>query len=179
MKKKYALEEHERRFLCTLPDSLPTSFRKIHDLYLDSTRLRLREVFSSSGSLIERKLTQKVQERGKIFVTNTYLDSKEFQKLSAIEGNHLRKNRYTIERTGNVWAVDVFRGHLEGLILAEFEAGSEEEIYEIDLPEFVVEEVTHDDFFTGGHLVKINRLELEKKIAQPGSSYNSGQSLRD
>lgn len=40
------------------------------------------------------------------------------------------------------WEVDQFRGNLEGLYLAEYEVTSEEKLNQIELPEWVLEDVT-------------------------------------
>ncbi len=53
-------------------------------------------------------------------------------------GNVIDKTRYIAGR----WEIDVFHGALEGLILAEIELDSEDE--QVELPEFIIREVTHD-----------------------------------
>lgn len=56
----------------------------------------------------------------------------------------INKTRYILPADGReekrYWEVDVFAGRLEGLVLAEIELGSEEEIF--DKPEWIGEEVT-------------------------------------
>ena len=56
----------------------------------------------------------------------------------------INKTRYILPADGRAekryWEVDVFAGRLEGLVLAEIELGSEEEIF--DKPEWLGEEVT-------------------------------------
>ena len=56
----------------------------------------------------------------------------------------INKTRYILPADGRAerryWEVDVFAGRLEGLVLAEIELGSEEEIF--DKPEWIGEEVT-------------------------------------
>lgn len=56
----------------------------------------------------------------------------------------INKTRYILPTDGReeerYWEVDVFAGRLEGLVLAEIELGSEEEIF--DKPAWIGEEVT-------------------------------------
>lgn len=56
----------------------------------------------------------------------------------------LCKTRHYIKHNNNVWHVDVFHGKLEGLILAEIEKDSVEEVMNVKLPEWVGKEVTND-----------------------------------
>ncbi len=64
---KYALVERERRFLVAeLPASEPVATRRIEDVYVTGTRIRLRR---SEGTVdghheVVRKLTQKIAEPG-------------------------------------------------------------------------------------------------------------------
>ena len=66
----------------------------------------------------------------------------------------LRPNtRHTVRHAGNIWLVDVYGGQLSGIILAEIELQSEDQVF--DLPEWVGEEVTHNERF---HKRTIGRL---------------------
>lgn len=52
------------------------------------------------------------------------------------------KTRYRIEHAGHIWEVDVFHGANLGLVLAEVELDSADEL--LDLPDWVGSEVSHD-----------------------------------
>src|SRR5215213_9903531 len=95
---KYARVERERRYL-------------------------LREVRVPETNEWVLKLTQKQTpappDFSRTLITNIYLSPYEFEVLSVFEGNELRKNRYPYEHEGRVYAVDLFLGHLHGLVLAE------------------------------------------------------------
>lgn len=54
----------------------------------------------------------------------------------------ISKWRYEIENEGHVWEVDVFHGDNEGLIVAEIELKSADELF--DRPEWLAEEVSND-----------------------------------
>lgn len=62
------------------------------------------------------------------------------------------KDRYEIMFDGKLWEVDIFHGKLEGLILAEIELESEDEVF--SLPEWIAEEVSHDVEYFNARLVK-------------------------
>ena len=61
------------------------------------------------------------------------------------------KTRYMIPHCGHVWEIDVFHGDNNGLIVAEVEMNSEGEI--IELPEWVVEEVTEQRKYSNSNLL--------------------------
>jgi CYTH domain-containing protein len=63
----------------------------------------------------------------------------------------IEKNRYKLDQDGFTWEVDVFFGDNEGLILAEVELQSEDQIFE--RPEWVREEVTNDPRYYNANLI--------------------------
>ncbi len=67
-------------------------------------------------------------------------------------GPLIAKTRYEIEHAGHVWEVDVFEGDNHGLIVAELELDSEDEVFE--RPAWVGEEVSHDPRYYNVSLVK-------------------------
>jgi len=70
--------------------------------------------------------------------------------LNDFSGSELSKIRYEIEHSNKVWEVDVFLGHNEGLVVAEIELISEDESFE--LPEWIDQEVTHDQKYYNSNL---------------------------
>ena len=125
---KYAQIEYERRFLLNqlLADVPLDQFTVIHDIYIPDTRLRLRQMLSPIGELVDLKLTQKYSDPDlpptQRIITNFYLNEAEFEKLSQLNGRSLTKHRYTYHHSGYRWSLDVFQGPVHGLILAEIEA---------------------------------------------------------
>lgn len=169
---KYARVERERRFLMPGPPdpSTVTATRMITDRYLTGTRLRLRRVELPDGTL-ERKLTQKVPARrpggtGGVqgLITNTYLSAAEYDLLATLPAEVLTKTRCSAPPLG----VDVFGGHLRGLVLAEAEFTTDEEAHAFAFPAGCVAEVTDDLRFTGGRLVGATRRDLLAWLAEHG-----------
>jgi CYTH domain-containing protein len=64
----------------------------------------------------------------------------------------IEKTRYKIEFGGLLWEVDEFGGENEGLFLAEVELSDENQ--EIELPEWIGEEITGDPRYLNANLVK-------------------------
>lgn len=64
------------------------------------------------------------------------------QMMHLCQGRTIVKERYIVPHEGHVWEVDVFHGRHEGLILAELEVSTPEEVFA--LPAWASEEVTGD-----------------------------------
>ncbi|WP_029278481.1 CYTH domain-containing protein [Pedobacter borealis] len=64
--------------------------------------------------------------------------------------SELSKTRYEIPFSGKLWEVDVFLGANKGLIVAEIELDSEDEIF--DLPDWVSREVTEEEQYYNSNL---------------------------
>jgi adenylate cyclase len=71
--------------------------------------------------------------------------------------NELSKIRYEIECKGKIWEVDVFKDKNEGLLLAEIELISEDEVFYI--PEWVTLDVTEDNRYYNSNLCENPFLE--------------------
>ncbi|MEK7323120.1 MAG: CYTH domain-containing protein [Pseudomonadota bacterium] len=68
------------------------------------------------------------------------------------DGPLIEKTRYAVEYAGHVWEVDVFEGDNAGLIVAEIELDSEDEVFE--KPAWAGVEVSHDPRYYNVCLVK-------------------------
>ena len=147
---KYAVVERERRYrLGRLPDGV-SSTKEILDRYVTGTRLRLREVRDSDGT-VTRKLAHKVRISdgpAEVACTNFYLDDDEWALLSALPAQLLRKRRHLIHRDGVLVVVDE---HENGTLIAEIDDGDQPSEF---VPEWldVVDNVTDDEAWTGARL---------------------------
>jgi CYTH domain-containing protein len=146
---KYARFELERRFLVDrLPDGLGEG-HLIVDRYIAGSSLRLRRVESRPP---QYKLTQKQApvppDYATTTITNIYLSAAEYELLTVLPGQELRKRRHRLGQ----YSIDVFEGELEGLILAEASFTSEGEMRTHAAPGFAVREVSADIRYTGGRL---------------------------
>ncbi len=64
----------------------------------------------------------------------------------------LTKYRYEVQIGNHTWEVDVFLGKLEGLIIAEIELSSEDELFE--LPDWAIEDVSDRNEYFNSNLVE-------------------------
>jgi CYTH domain-containing protein len=158
-KSRYARLERERRYLLDgLPEGLtPASPHvQITDNYISGTHLRLRKVREPQTNKWIVKLTQKLAPKpadlSRTLITNTYLTAAESEVLAVFEANEIRKNRYPYEFAGRKFTIDMFLGDQFGLVLAETRFDSDQELDSFPPPPFAVEDVTHNDLFTGGNL---------------------------
>ena len=74
------------------------------------------------------------------------------EMMNTLSPKTLSKKRYEINIGNHLWEVDVFEGKLAGLIIAEIELTSEDEVFE--LPEWVIEDVSHDAQYYNSNLIE-------------------------
>lgn len=64
----------------------------------------------------------------------------------------IKKQRYLIKHKQHLWEVDFFEGENNGLVVAEIELESADELFE--KPEWLLEEVTYEPKYLNANLVK-------------------------
>ena len=147
---RFAAIERERRFLLDhLPEGIDLArAARIEDLYLHGTTLRLRRVQIAECAMVW-KLTQKHSiDPAHSILTTIYLSAAEYDVLRALPGDTLDKLRIR-HADDQHCAVNVFQGSLHGLILAEIEFASDEEMAGTAAPTFAAAEITEDEALTG------------------------------
>ncbi|MGI9612356.1 MAG: hypothetical protein ACR2QO_05580 [Acidimicrobiales bacterium] len=164
LRAKYAVGEHERRFLLDEIPAGATNPRHITDHYVDGTRLRLRAVRDGARSTgaVDLKLGHKrrivADDPTAILHTSMYLDAAEFDVLATLPGRRLVKTRWSVpvgpdaDPSSPSGSVNVFEEDLAGLILLEVDLGSQALLEAFTPPSWVGPEVTADEAFTGGAL---------------------------
>jgi CYTH domain-containing protein len=177
---KYGYIERERRFLIkTLPSELnwKQDYRRICDRYFPNTFLRLREVTTPTGQLIQQKFARKEaigNSNRQAHITNLYLTLQEYNLLSTLNGLELHKRRYRYPYLEYIIGIDIFEGRLAGLVLAEIEFTTDEAMAEFEPPDFCTVEVTNDPFFTGGHLATVQADILRQALLIRFQAYDAG-----
>ena len=168
---KYARVERERRYLLQdLPQGLTRAdpHLQITDNYITGTRLRLRKVREPRTNKWTVKFTQKFapnpDDLSRTIITNTYLDALEAETLSVFNTNEIRKNRYYFDFEGRRFSVDMFLGDLFGLVLAEVDFETDEELDNYPKPPFALADVTNELLFTGGSLSELTFSEVREAI---------------
>jgi CYTH domain-containing protein len=161
--RNYTRIENERRWLVRDPPQSEL-YTLIEDVYVDDTRIRLRRLTRFPQGERAYKLTKKFasNDPSSRAMVSIYLDSGEYDVLArSLVGFALVKKRFYVEGFG----VDVFEGALAGLVLAEIEADTLDELNAIAQPSFAIGEVTRDAFFDGGNLCRTTREELRAKLS--------------
>ncbi len=144
-------------------------YRELDDLYLESSSLRLRSARAADGSILELKLSQKhasLSSPAHRVVTSLYLSPAEYELLSRLPGRRLGKRRHRHVDAGVRFAIDIFRGALAGLVLAEAEAASDEELWSYPCPAFARVEVTELLEFTGFALASAEPLSVLRRARE-------------
>lgn len=139
--------EIERKFLVDkskLPELSNLKFRQISQCYItmeDDYVERVRLSIEPDNSFV-CELTRKSAESGMSRTEETHNISLEeaIDKINRSPYNVIHKKRYHYIHNDLLWEIDIFGAECKGLIVAEVEIPSED--YELDLPEFVTEEVT-------------------------------------
>ena len=92
-------------------------------------------------------------------ITSIYLPEEEFLVLwTSLHGARIKKLRHRLHPiAGLPVLVDKLQGELAGLILAEAEFATPEQLAAYPSPVFVQKEVTEDLRFSGGQLIKFGR----------------------
>ena len=70
------------------------------------------------------------------------------------EGKTIHKTRYQFYADGQLIAIDIFHGDLDGLAYMEIEFKTEEESREYKEPKWVIKDVTSDVNYKNGHLAR-------------------------
>ena len=97
---------------------------------------------------------------------NLYLSEDEYNKLRTLDADTITKRR----RYFQGWSIDLFSGHLSGLVLAEKEAESEAELDALVPPFDYICEVTADPIFSGGQLARTTPEQLRIAVATTRAS---------
>lgn len=157
-KLKYAFVERERRWLCReVPRDRVVESDAVTDLYVDNARLRLREARPLGGGPPMLRLTRKVDvDAHTRLLTSIYLPESEFAMLArALSGERLKKIRHRLRPVGGITVlVDEFQDRLAGLVTAEAEFETMEQLRAFPTPDFALREVTEDSRYGGGYLSK-------------------------
>lgn len=145
--------EIERKFLVTSEDFKEEAFAKhqIAQGYLNSNpdrTVRIRIKGESGFLTIKGKNNDSGTTRFEWETEIALMEAKPL--LDLCEKGILLKTRYEIRVGKHVYEVDVFHGENEGLIIAEIELSSEQEVFE--KPNWLGKEVTGDNRYYNSYI---------------------------
>lgn len=157
--------EIERKFLVQeLPERLRQYQRmSIAQGYLavdkDGTEIRIRKI--SRNCFITVKVGSGRVRRE----WQTEISIQQFKKLwPATYGKRIEKVRYNIPYKQWILELDIYRGHLKGLICAEVEFTSREQSRRFKPPQWFGKEVTEDERYKNKNLALFGLRNLQRKI---------------
>ena len=156
---KYAKVERERRWLLDGLPPFPDDARQVRivDRYLHGTRLRLREVTETDGTVVRKSATRSASAttRARWPAPACTSTTPSGRRSSALPGDVLSKLRVLVPHGEHTIALDVFEAPYVGLFLAEIDAG-DPPAQDRRSPERyrVVREVTDDESYTGAALAR-------------------------
>lgn len=148
--------EIERKFLVSSSEFKLEAIQKIHIIqgYLNSAperTVRVRIKGEQAFLTIKGKSGKSGMSR---FEWEKELPVPEAEALLELcEPGSIDKVRYIVPFKGHFFEVDEFFGKNEGLLLAEIELSSEEEIFQ--KPSWLGEEVTGNEMFYNSYLIKL------------------------
>lgn len=151
-------QEIERKFLVSGDGwrSLETSSALLRQGYLSSNAKATVRVRSKNDdrAVITLKGAAQGITRSEFEYDIPIEDAREM--LAMAEPHVLEKRRHIVPFGGLTWEIDVFEGRHAGLVLAEVELESEDQV--VELPDWIGEEVTHDDRYYNASLSRSDTL---------------------
>lgn len=141
--------EIERKFLVVgkgWRTGSPTLFRQGY-LNLDKSRTVRIRIFGDDAVLTVKGPTEGLT-RLEFEYDVPVADAENMLKLC--EGGVIEKKRWLFRLGNHVWEIDEFLGENDGLIVAEIELTSEEQVFE--KPDWVGDEVSHDPRYFNSYL---------------------------
>lgn len=163
--------EIERTFLVKyLPENLKQfKSKKLVDIYIPRktghAAIRIRQ--QGDKFLITKKTragsANELKEETIVITEEDFNIFKSMQKAGTIE-----KTRYYYPYKNHIVEIDIFDGRHKGLVLAEIEFNSMEELNSSTIPDFCLADVTENEFVAGGLLCNISYNSLEPKLKEFG-----------
>jgi len=148
--------EIERKFLIKTPPENYKCFpvQNIRQGYLshagDFCTTRIRQSDNSYILCIKQPKDESGQMRNEV---EWPIEENQFLELWPLtDGRRVEKKRYRIPWQNKTIELDLFEGSLKGLILAEIEYESMEEIDSVPIPPWFERELTRDFRYTNSHL---------------------------
>ncbi len=162
--------EFERKFIVKRISSLPFDLNKAQKADIKQgfysglpSPLRIRAIND------EYTLTKKFvlgENKGQLEEVTLPLKKSEFKVLFPRAYKKIFKTRYSFCWHGYKVDLDVFRGKLKGLIIAEFEFASKEEMEQFLPPSFLGAEITQQEWATNSRLALLTFSRVQKILTR-------------
>lgn len=96
------------------------------------------------------------------------LSKDEFEALAIASQKRVAKDRYKMQIDGSKAELDVFTGKLAGLVLIDFEFDSLDAKASFTPPDFILADVTQEDFIAGGLLAGKSYEDIAPELVRFG-----------
>lgn len=163
------MQEIEKTYLIkAIPDGLAECGREeIWDIYFPKSTMHPKSRLRKIGDSFEITKKERNYDTASVQDEHTIsLEQEEFEALSQIEGKELRKLRYYYDHDGRTSEVDVYLNAFEGLVTADFEFETREELDSFKLPSFCLADVSEEDFIAAGLLAGKSYADIETELAK-------------
>ena len=159
-----SLLEIEKTYLakCLPDDVLLSPFKDIIDIFItisDASTIRLRK--SGEEYTLTKKIKEKENDASSQMEFTIPLDESEFLLFEKMSSKVIEKRRYFYRHERSVLEIDIFTGHLKGLVIIECEFRNRSEYNAFIMPEFCLIEVTQENFIAGKFLAGKSIKDLE------------------
>lgn len=152
--------EIEKKWLID-PEKMPFDLSKVeHVIQIEQTYLcfspEMRVRRYDDGKSFEYTVKSNMTSDGMIRDENNIdISEEEYNDLiRKKEGNTINKTRYQFLFQGELIAIDIFHGDLDGLAYMEIEFVSKKDADEYQTPDWVIADVTSDIRYKNGHLAR-------------------------
>ncbi len=165
------MQEIELTFLPkSLPDLSGCESKEILDIYLPSSarhpHLRIRK----SGEKYEITDKQPIVEgdASNQMESTVKIDKEIFAELAQVQGKRVYKTRYFYKEGKRTYEIDVFGGELAGLVVVEVEFATLAEKSAFSAPDWLLAEITQEEFIAGGMICGKSYADVAEKLAAFG-----------
>ncbi len=142
---QYEKREIEQGYLCTNP---VVRIRKMNEDYILTYKSKEKGKYTKHHARCCEEVELPLTKGG-------YFHLKE-----KADGNIISKTRYLIPtEDAHKIELDIFHGHLEGLVFAEIEFESEEAAANYPLPDWFQDDVTFDRHYSNAYMTKFDSLK--------------------
>ncbi len=162
IERKFLVKEFPSQYLQYIPKAIEQGYMAIED---EGNTVRLRRK-GGAYFLTVKSLGTLVREERETNITKAQFDI----LWGSTEGRRIVKERYEIPHGEFLIELDVFKGKLEGLMMAEVEFESVEEAMAFQKLEWMGRELTENTHFTNSQLQQCTDFESVMQFLLPSVS---------
>lgn len=165
------MEEIELTYLPkSLPDLKNADSKEMLDIYIPGSiehpHLRIRKIEEKYE--MTKKSPIKEGDSSHHLELTIPLTTEEYEELSTLPGKRVAKTRYYFQENSINYEIDIFKEELTGLVLVDIEFNSLEEKSNFIAPDWLLVEITQENFIAGGMLCGKKYTDISTQLEQLG-----------